>query len=536
MACLGVALAVTAVRGGPAAANESAAVFGGGLVPKIEIEVAAPGMKVLRDYHQQNGAPRPERVDVPAVIREGGRLYTNVLIHLKGSWSFQPVDRKPSFTLKFEKGSGGERFHGLEKIHLNNSAQDPTFLCEAVMRSLLNDLGVPSPRAGHALVSLNGRPLGLYVLVEGWNKQFLKRHFAVTSGNLYDGGSGGDVTKALKVDSGDDPEDRSDLKALVQAAQEKPASARFARLAEVLDIDRFLTFIATESLFVHWDGYSLSANNYRVFHDAGSGRMVFMPHGMDQLFGVSRSPEMPIHQPMKGLVARSLVSTREGKQRFDQRLQSLATNQLRADAVVARMEQIAAPVRRALAEDEKGLRSFNHQVRVLRGRIEARMASVAAQLGEAPRPAEFGVDGVLRLRGWEFRAGPAGAATGEKQVNEGHETLKVAGGATTTAGSWRRRILLAPGRYTFAAQAYTSGVPPGGEGVGSGVLVRRSGERETSGLKISEDWSPLHYDFELAVAEEVELICEFRGHEGAGYFYADSLHLIRKPPAAPNPK
>src|SRR6266700_1444786 len=65
--------------------------FRSGNVPHLEIEIPPSGMKVLREYRQVWRQPRPERVDVQATVREGGQVYTNVAIHLKGSFTFQPV-------------------------------------------------------------------------------------------------------------------------------------------------------------------------------------------------------------------------------------------------------------------------------------------------------------------------------------------------------------------------------------------------------------------------------------------------------------
>src|SRR5437773_1489830 len=149
-----------------------------GAVPSLQIEIPAEGMQVLRQYHQVWRQPRPERIDVRATVREAGRVYTNVAIHLKGSYTFQPIDAKPSLTLRFDKFAPGQRFHGMTKIHLNNSAQDPTGLCEQFARELFVAARVPTPRASPALVNLNGRELGLCVLIEGANKQFVKRNFA----------------------------------------------------------------------------------------------------------------------------------------------------------------------------------------------------------------------------------------------------------------------------------------------------------------------------------------------------------------------
>src|SRR3954468_16457710 len=226
-------------------------------VHRLQIEIAPEGTAVLQQYQQVWRQPRPERVDVQATVREGKGVYTNVAIHLKGSFSFQPLDAKPSLTLNFDKFAAGQRFHGLSKIHLNNSVQDDSYLCEQLGRELFQAQGVPSPRAGHALVRLNGRELGVFVMIEGANKQFVKRNFASTQGNLYDGGSGGEITSKLKVDSGEDPEDRSDLKKLAQAAREPDPTKRLERLGKVLNLDQFISFAATEAFLVHWDGYCL---------------------------------------------------------------------------------------------------------------------------------------------------------------------------------------------------------------------------------------------------------------------------------------
>src|SRR5947209_7801123 len=151
--------------------------FAGGVIPKLDFQISPESMKVLRDYHQVWRQPRPERQDVPVTIREGARIYTNVALHLKGSYTYQDIDQKPSLTLHFNKFAPGQRFHGLEKISLNNSVQDPSYLSEALAREVFMDLGVPSPRAGHAFVRINGRETGFYVLLEGWDKPFLHRHF-----------------------------------------------------------------------------------------------------------------------------------------------------------------------------------------------------------------------------------------------------------------------------------------------------------------------------------------------------------------------
>ena len=166
---------------------------------------------------------------------------TEVAIHLKGgSGSFRGIDDKPALTLNFDRFHKAQYFHGLDKIHLNNSVQDPTFMTENICGALFRSAGVPAPRATNARVELNGRDLGFYVLLEGFDTLFLRSHFQNPYGRLYDGGFCVDITAPLQVLSNTGPKDRADLRALMLAAQEPDPGKRWRRLEPLLDLDRFI--------------------------------------------------------------------------------------------------------------------------------------------------------------------------------------------------------------------------------------------------------------------------------------------------------
>src|SRR6266487_3761489 len=223
--CLGFSLVLSTRAAEPAhLKNKSAGddLFTNSIVRRLRIEIPARGMDILRRYEFHRNAAENERIPVPGKVWEGTTLSTNVAIHLKGGFgSFRPVNDKPGLTLNFDKFAEGQRFHGLQKISLNNSVQDASFISDKLCLELFANAGIPAPRADYALVELNGRNLGLYVLTEGWNKQFLRRHFKDAAGNLYDGSYSADVNRTLRVSSGDKPEDESELKALAAAAAEK---------------------------------------------------------------------------------------------------------------------------------------------------------------------------------------------------------------------------------------------------------------------------------------------------------------------------
>src|ERR1051325_1881901 len=176
--------------------------FTNAIIRRVSIEISDDGMNTLRRYHWRRGGDTSDRVSVSATVRERGAVYTNVAVHLKGAaGSFRPVDGKPALTLNFAKWAEGQRFHGLQKLSLNNSVQDPAYISEKLCRELYNRAGVPMPRADYAMVELNGRDLGLYVLCEGWDKTFLKRYFKNTQGNFYDPGLAADLSTTLPVTS-----------------------------------------------------------------------------------------------------------------------------------------------------------------------------------------------------------------------------------------------------------------------------------------------------------------------------------------------
>ncbi|NBP23979.1 MAG: hypothetical protein EBU81_05395, partial [Proteobacteria bacterium] len=108
-------------------------------------------------------------------------------LHLKGgTGSFRPIDDRPSLTLSTSDHFGSERLLGTTKLHLNNGVEDPSRWREILGRQLLGELGLPTPSATHARVVLNGRDLGLYVLIEGFTPDWLERTFPGMGGTLFE--------------------------------------------------------------------------------------------------------------------------------------------------------------------------------------------------------------------------------------------------------------------------------------------------------------------------------------------------------------
>jgi spore coat protein H len=386
----------------------SAAVFTNVLSATLRIRLHEPACAALRVE---------ARTYVKGTVSEGQRVYDDVGVHLKGQYgTFQTIDGHPSLTLNFDKFIHGQKFHGMEKFHLNNSVSDPSFITELLCADLFRAAGVPASRVTHARVELNGRDLGLYVLVEGHDKTFLRRHFSDPHGNLYESGFCRDITEPLKKASGDGPDDYTDLHALDNVCHEPDPHVRLTKLASLMDMDRFYTTLALESMMRHFDGYTMSVNNYwlycnpepqpispALFPDRGegatNGKFVFIPYGMDQMFW---DPQAALLPDPKGRVARSVLYTAEGRAIFRERCGVLLTNLL--EYVTNHIADLHSRLLPAVTElGTNAVQTHERAVVGLHQRVLERLVHLREELAAPPlRPIVIQPNAKALLTNWSF--------------------------------------------------------------------------------------------------------------------------------------
>src|SRR4051812_17303777 len=351
-----------------------------------------------------------------------------------------------------DKYAEGQTFHGLSKVSLNNSRQDATYTTDKLSRELYDRCGVPVPRANYVRVNLNKHDLGLYLLTEAWDKTFLKRHFKNVKGNLYDGGFAKDITTQKDVNSGETPEDQSDLRALVAAAREKDLQKRFAAFEKLLDLDRLVTLMVLDGLMWNWDGYSLNHNNYRVYHDLDHNKMVFMPHGMDQMFW---KPEGPLVPAMKGLVAKAAMQIPEVRQRYLDRATELLTTTLRTESLTNRVMELARRVRPVLDSlaNREDAENYQSELNTLLARIGGRMRSLASQAAGVKEMLHF--EGLpIRVTSWDLRNGSTLHVPGSKARSK---ELELNGGPQKV---WGVTLWLVEGKYRIEGRVRTEKLVP----------------------------------------------------------------------------
>jgi hypothetical protein len=530
--------AVSAVAA--AKTDPSDAFFASGYIPHIQIEITKTNLDALR---------RNDRAYVRATVREGTNVWEEVGVHNKGAaGSRRDIGDQPALTLNFDKFIDDQKFHGLDKFSLNNSVQDRSLLCEAICAQLFHDAGVPASRVTHARVTLNGKNLGdngLYVLKEGFDKTFLRRHFKNIKGNLYDGGFLREITEPLERTSGTgDVKNHADLKALVAAVQDPDPTNRFARLEKLLALDRFIDLMALEVFTWHWDGYTFKHNNYRVYHDPDADKLHFFPHGMDQMFW---QPDGQLQPNMEGLVANALIKTPEGRLRYRQHFASLMTNVCTAEKITNHIAVLQSRLQPVLAKINPDVaRNQANAARSLSNQILARIDNLNRRLSEPePKPVSFDPGGVAYLPKWEppksLNLPPA--ILHQTNDPDGRKTLHVATvPGTNCIGSWRVTVLLAAGDYTLEGRVRTAGVVPmqkdvaQKKGIGAGIRISQPLASRPNQLVGDQSWQTLTYDFNVpAGPDEVTLICELRASAGEAWFDLSSLKLRKKSPGPSSP-
>lgn len=499
---------------GHQAIDNAATAFFAGPIQYFDIRIASDKMNSLRQQ---------PRLPVPATLRIGTNVFTKVAVHVKGAaGSTRSIDDNPALTISLDKWVSGQRFSGLDKFHLNNSVQDYSLLNESVASFLYLRAGVPTARSTHGVVTLNGRDLGVYVLKEGYNRSFLRRNYGSSSGNLYDGGFVQDIDRDLERDVGDGEDTHDDLHQLVAAVRTSDPIRRRALLEKQLEVKRFVAMAVIQGFTCDWDGYAQHHNNYRVFWNATTGRVNFIPHGMDQLFEDGYRDVAP---GWAGMVADAVFSDPTWNEEFWTQMEALvapgledvlkkhfATVHQRLDPVLAKRPDEERSRRGAMFEKERA--------------IMARIAQVREQVSRHPKPVEFGASGWVSIGKWEERPGSGEVGFKLLTAKTGEQWLRLEAEQRASSGSWRTRMHLFPGRYVYSARVRTARVDPNNsDRMAGGAGIRISGSQPGIRLKGDTEWQAVNYEFELTEARDVEFVAELRAHAGEAIFDLSAMKL-----------
>lgn len=491
--------------------DEAKAFFESGYTPYLKITIGEKEFELLK---------KDPRKDVRCTVTEGPTVYPDVAIHLKGHASMRAITEKAGLTLKFNKFRPDQKFHGLDKLHLNNSAQDGTYLHEFAGSFVCRAAGALAGRVTHARVDINGQSRGLYVLVEGFDHALLRSYFTNWYGRSYDGAYLDDIHNATPQRSKNPAADKAALKPLIEAGQEPDVVKRRQRLEAVLDINQFMSVMAAESMISHWDGYCGSRNNYMIYQDPTSGKFLFLTHDMDQIFG---DPNFTLF-PANGMLAKAMIDTPEHKRQYIEHYKRIFQTAIHEDQLTNAVMQAAGRIKIILEQtDPKTAGEAINWGKGLSQRISQRFRGIdralTAELGLPWKPKP--------LNGWQSRTAEGNPAFDEFKDGD-KPCLRIRSGDKPVACSWRVRVAFPPGQYVFEGRVRTVNVPVAND-PSQGAALRISGGARKASITGSTDWQKVQYEFSTGDGvTDIELVCELRTAKGEAWFDTDSLRVVRK--------
>jgi spore coat protein CotH len=126
---------------------------------------------------------------IPCDVSLDGNTVKNVGIRTKGSSSLVNISHSKSdrysFKVEFDHYVDGNTFFGLDKLALNNMADDASYMKDYMSYDMMREFGANAPLASFVNIKVNGEDWGLYLAVEGIEDAFAERNYGSEPGQIY---------------------------------------------------------------------------------------------------------------------------------------------------------------------------------------------------------------------------------------------------------------------------------------------------------------------------------------------------------------
>lgn len=252
---------------------EYAALFDGTLVHTVVIDFQPA------EYAQfllGTNAELPSAITLDGVDLGGGS------VRLRGDAADLGWPGKANLSLDLDD-DGGRRYGGVERLALDAQLRDPAAAREVIASEVFRRAGIPTPQAVFATVVVQGIDAGLYTLVEGVDRSFIRRHWADDQGDLWAGSDGADFTATgvgewRPVGSTASTERLEDLRFVVQSSQNY-----YADLQAQVDVAALHRMWAWQAAVGHTDSWPYELDDVYAYSDPTDlGRLDFVAWRLDK--------------------------------------------------------------------------------------------------------------------------------------------------------------------------------------------------------------------------------------------------------------
>lgn len=376
-------------------------------VIEVHLELAPADWQAMRDR------PLEEAYYPGSIVYDGVRL-DDVAIRVKGnsSLSFPARAGQDRFSFKVDVNRlvPDQELLGVNKLNFNNGFHDPTLMREHLAYEVMRQMDLPASRTGFVDLWLNDDHMGLYTVVEHVDGAFLRERFDDDEGDLYKPEArGGELTwrgediesyPGLQLERAEDGTDHGPILALLGTLNRRPGALP---LAEVLDVDPALRYLAAVVAMSIYDSYVGPPHNYYLYEQGGIFTVI--PWDLNGAFAIHTCGcerqgliDFLIDEPTCGPLGqrplvRRLLADPERLKTYHGYLRDLLGGPLAPDAMRARIQEVAALIRPFVALDERAFftpeqfeQALEHDLRTdrlyigLGAFLDERGASIQSQL------------------------------------------------------------------------------------------------------------------------------------------------------------
>lgn len=242
---------------------------------------------------------------VPCFFHFKGKQWYHAGIRFKGNSSlrtpYQTGIQKLSFKLDFDHFEKvypqikNQRFYGFKQLNLNNNFSDLSLMNEKIATDLFRDFGMVAARTAFCAVYVDhgAGPVyfGLYTLVEEVDDTVLQSQFGNNDGNLYKPeGPGATFAQGtfnpaqmnLKNKVSDFADVRSLYDIINNPKRMTDPSEWKSDLMAVFDVDRFLQWLAANTVMQNWDSYGKMSQNYLLYNNPETHLLTWIPWDLNE--------------------------------------------------------------------------------------------------------------------------------------------------------------------------------------------------------------------------------------------------------------
>lgn len=239
-------------------------------------------------------------------------------------------------------------------------------------------------------MTVNGENLGIYSNVESVKSAFIQRSFGDSTGLLYEGTVTDFFEDGInRFEAKNKPANREPLLALARTLDDDDMGLE--ELGELVDIDAFIKFWATESLIGFWDGYNNDQNNFFVYQNPKNSKLYFIPWGIDCAFAENMPIPPFIVRPqfvyMQSRLSNRLYRNEETRDKYHAQLQQLLNEKWNEEALYAKLDALEERVESfniREKESEKSLKRIRRFIKVRRDKLTKEI-----EKGFTPKPARI---------------------------------------------------------------------------------------------------------------------------------------------------